>query len=231
MDENANTITPPDNTGQATIPTTQFTAEDLVAPIIGEMPEPTGDNFSLENSPTHSDLTDEAGTKFDPAVHKVDSDGKAIREGGKFVRNKRGRPPGKLNTSAQPRSKIPGTESPASGAAAQTATSQAGGEAPDPDAVFSGQAETCLRLGYGCGALIFGEDFFPENEAEHKSLKDPLVELIREKGGMPLTPTQAFCFAVFAFGCKKYQKPTIKERCVILYMRIKTWFGKKGRVD
>ena len=86
-----------------------------------------------------------------------------------------------------------------------------------------------LQTGYGVAAMFLSEHVRPENDAEHTTLKVPLAAMLREKGVITLTPTQLFIFSLAAYVGKKAGNPTVKERAILCYIKLKSFFGFKSQ--
>ena len=93
---------------------------------------------------------------------------------------------------------------------------------------YDAQAENFLRLYYGGMATVFDDDGWnPENEAEHEFLKQPAARAMREMQ-MPQMPAKLeFAVAFAAYNIKRSQRPKTKEKLILMWLRVRSWFGKK----
>ncbi len=99
--------------------------------------------------------------------------------------------------------------------------------APDK---FDTQAEMALQAVYGVAAGFLSDEIRPDNKEEHESLRMPLAAVMREKQFDRITPTQLLIVSLLAYIGKKATKPTVKEKFVMWYLRIKN-FGKPKQVQ
>lgn len=192
-----------------------ITGEELIAPIIPEMPEPTKsvidmdapDSTATASNPTIPIqplnvpvVTDSEGTQFDPALHRTDADGNP-RYGatGKFLK--------KYKTGQR-----------AESSANQTTATSAGADE------FDNGAEILLQTGYGICASFLTNDFRPESQEEHMSLKIPLAAFLREKGMAGMSSTQLLILSLAAYVSKKAAKPTVRDRFVLWYLKVRAFF-------
>jgi hypothetical protein len=185
-----------------------ITPEDI-APVIDGWPEPTKaaqtDVPPAENVPRGTmdgaPIKDAKHRVFDPAIHAANPDGSPrYNKNGLFIFRGVGR----------------------KGSAAKDEKEDYGADN------YDAQAENFLRLYYGGMSTVFDDDGWqPENEAEHEFLKQPAARVMREMQ-MPQMPAKLeFAVAFAAFNIKRSQRPKTKEKLILLWLRVRSWFGKK----
>ena len=221
-----------------TKPPAPISADQMTAPLVESMPLPTGEGSApVQPAPAPvvdpaQIIRDDSGQQFDPTIHLVDDTGKPrIAKNGLFMR-KRGPKAGATSSGEQQTFLPPPPNAqPSEPVAAQK---------PAPDQ-YEVAAEMMLQTGYGVAASFFTNDIRPEfdpktgaltadGQMEHASLHIPLSMVLREKGSTGMTPTQMFCLALAALVAKKAAKPTVKEKFMLLLIKVKSWFNKNQPV-
>lgn len=226
----------PESLPRVEIEAVPISAADLGAPLADNMPEPTnagsgntenmpGMGEDAENNPRNPPLTGEIKDKsnrlFDPNRHAANFDGSPkFNKNGFFISKTLGRPKkgSESETSSGPGV---GTKEHAKSGASYFNTSGI----PDE---YDQAAELYLNLGYGLAASWFSDEIRPESQEEHASLKMPLSAVLREKGVVDLSPTQMFLISLGAYIAKKAQKPTVKERFTLLYLKVRNLWSRKN---
>ena len=184
-----------------------------INPTVEGWPEPTHNakeqapadqpapNGAQPNAPQSGELKDRKGRVFNPQIHSSNPDGTPkFNKNGLFIFKGAGRPKG-----------------------------SAANEAEDYGADnYDAQAEQMLRLYYGGMQTVFDDDAWqPTDEAEHTFVKNPLARVFREMQ-MPQLPAKLeFGLAFSAYNIKRTQSPKTKEKLIILWLRVRAWFGKK----
>lgn len=208
-------------------------AADLTAPLAEAMPPVSETAAPAVEVPV---LKDKSGTVFDPLIHRINDDNTPrLSKNGWYIRKDHGRRP---DPHSVPRPVKP-------------APSFAGGpvnkpknENPAPDFDPANQipralpvvdqydllADVYLRNGYGPMILAFGGDILPDEE-EHAALKNSLAAWLRIRRAREFSPGLAFGMTALAVFMKKMEKPTVREKAEILWVRVKQiysrYFGKK----
>jgi len=204
-------------------PAVPIAADELALPLNEGMPTPTGAEVTPPASqepftpaPT-VEIRDVNGTLFDPTKHRKDEFGNPVRQDGRFLSN-RGRKKGGTNKTTDANATLETEEKPN----AEDFVNKTG----IPDQYDTG-AEMLLQTAYGVAAMFLSDGIRPENDAEHTTLKVPLAAVLREKQTVQLTPTQLLLFSLAAYIGKKAGNPTVKDRAILLYIKIKGFFGFK----
>lgn len=209
-----------------------------------QSPAPPASLFP-EFTENRDEVLDPTGARFVDGIHQTDENGKPFKNrAGNFVRIKNGRMSNEekekiyggrkaiaseSSTDSSPKSTVAGdnktvikTEQPAKRANPARISSE-------PEKVnYETVAEMYLQTGYALAAPFLGDEFRPDNDAEHNALKVPLIAVLEEKGEIPLTPVQMFCLALIAHAGRKYAtKPTVKEKVQLMFLKVRNMFKKK----
>ncbi len=198
-------------------------ADELAEPLNEGMPTPTGADVTppasqepFTPSAPPPEIRDVNGTLFDPVKHRKDEFGNPVRKEGRFLSN-RGRKAGGTNKATDANATVEDEKPNAEDFVNKTGI---------PDQYDTG-AEMLLQTFYGVAAMFLSDGIRPENDAEHTTLKVPLAAVLREKQTVQLTPTQLLLFSLAAYIGKKAGNPTVKERAILLYIKVKGFFGFK----
>lgn len=183
-----------------------------IKPTIDGWPEPThnakespADQTSADTGKATTDqggqIKDRKGRLFDESVHASNPDGTPkFNKNGLFIFRGQGRP--KAN-----------------------ATNEAEDYGADN---YDAQAEQMLRLYYGAMQTVFDDAVWqPADETEHLFVKNPLARVFRESQ-MPQLPAKVeFALAFSAYNIKRSQSQKTKEKLIVMWLRVRNWFGKK----
>ncbi len=227
---------------QATTPAPTETAalvsaQELTAPLAERMPPVTpgqGDSQAPAPEvkpaapvPEGPAVYDSRRIKFSPARHQANADGTPVKNRkGNFVlkadyRQAHGQRP------------LVGKTAGPTPAPAERPPATFGGESPSPGLVppagpdeYELMAEVYLQSSYGPMMLAFTPEVRPDHE-EHAALKQSLAALLRKKQSKELDPAWAFGLTATAVFVRKTQNPTVKERLVLYWIKVRAAFGKK----
>lgn len=219
-------------------------ASDLTGSLISGMPEVTKPNEATESK---ADLIgpkkentpqDDAGVSFDPFIHKANEDGTpAKNKNGRFYSKFIGRAGSKRKSEngngVSPAPQKPsepglfeetpkfegldnGTPSPVSNAPASV-------QATPPD---EAQGATLLLIPTvdGCMQSLFGPDIALTEE--DKKIAEPITaSFLRSKNMKDIPPGIALAMVAVAIYGPKFQKPTVKEKLILIWIKIRGFFG------
>jgi hypothetical protein len=221
-------------TESAPAPVVETTSEKLVADLAASMPEPTGipesNSAPVLNFPTApakpTGIKDSRNTIFDAKRHAVDDKGNPrLNKNGNFISNKVGRPAGSKSKNGEKVADLPDSEQPD---AKIPVVELINNGAPD---IYDQTAQMYLNVGFGIAASFLTNDIRPETPEENASMQVPLAAGLREKGEIPLSAWQLFAISVTAHVAKKFEKPTVKERFLLIVHRIRNFFSSPKRVN
>ena len=204
------------------------TAAEIVAPLGERMPPvtesipETAPAEAPKPAPMSAEIRDGKGTLFNAARHQVNPDGTPKRNGkGNFMlrndyRQGKGRAGQERATSQSP--VVPGEPSFAD------ATPAAPGQ-PVGDQ-FDAAAEVYLQAAYGPLQIAFGPDIRADAE-DHFALKIAVANYLRATGATELSPGWALTITLAAFAAKKASVPTVQQRALTVWEKIRALFGRK----
>lgn len=210
--------------------------------------------FKLEPTPIQSEQIDEGGVKFNAAYHKTDENGKPLKRRGHFVRINSGRPSKEEAEALKSgKSEIPASsDQPAPVKPDPTPKSVVGGlpksapkQAPDTSPTveplrvdrkeekraemltkYHATADVYIGVLDGIASGIFGADAGLDQQ-DRDMIKPPLVAVMEEEGEIPLTPKQLLCCVLIAVAAKKAKHQSVRERALVLFLKIKGFFARK----
>lgn len=225
---------------------TEITAEELTGPLIAGMPEVTGENKdnsnefvgpslpSFEITPNKQEKTifppDDRGNPFDPFTHKTDENGKPIKNKKGFYYSKyigRGGAQKKAathetNESRENEKPLPSFEGVEGGASVNNSETA---QKDQPIDEATGVALLAVPTFDGLMQTLFTGDVALTVE-EMARINPFAANYIRSKGMKDVPPLAALALIVVATYAPKFTKPTVKERCVLFYMKIRNIFSK-----
>lgn len=217
---------PPGMVGTETV-----TAETLVEPLAGAMPEPTaGSEIPLEPEKPK----DSRGVEFDPDKHKTRDDGSpATDKHGNYYSNKTGvyqrkggRPPAQAPNPVRPKPTFAGA--PAGTQPAAGITGEATPFNPNNDPVTDQYfllADVYLQTGYGPLMLMMGAEIRPTTE-EHLALRESLAAWLRSIRATEFSPGLAFTMTAAGVFISKFEKPTVREKAALTWLRLKQLWAR-----
>ena len=187
------------------------------------------------------------GEVFDPDVHKICSDGRPYYDTkGHFRRKLLGRPrldEQKRSHHAKPK-ETPDTPPPhvpeapsgpaftAFDAPAFNDGSPAGAApgasplpAPGGPDKYELAAEGFCKLGDAVMIRFFSEEI-ANSKDEHAALKTALAPALRESDIGDMPPWVAFSMVALAVYLPKFEKPTVKQRAAVLYLKVRGFFAR-----
>jgi hypothetical protein len=232
--------------------TNNITPENLAGDILGDMPKVTASTSStpapavetpkpIAHVPALNTVEkDASGVPFNPDLHKPHKNRKglwtkkgvgrgAVKAPVTQVTKPQAPAPTAVPVTPVTPSFIPPEVEAAANQQAQGVTPTATNAQGAVMDIYEAAAELYLRTGYSTmGALVGPGEWDPDSEDEHRSIKVPLTEYLRQKGTVDLTPGQMLAFAITAYSLKRVQKPTTKERLGLLWHRIRGWWNKTG---
>ncbi len=236
--------TPP--AAPASLPTETVTVESITAPLAERMPPITpGTNSTpapgTESAPaapaapasvpayTGPAVYDSRGIKFSPVRHQMDAGGNPIKNTkGNFILRPEYRKAHQIAGGTQAASPAPtGERGPATFGGASSTPGKESVTGPDE---YDLQAEVYLQSGYGPLMLAFSPAVRPDAE-QHAALKQSLAALLRKKQTKELDPAWAFGLTAVAVFVVKTQEPTVKERVVLYWLKVKGFFSRKAKTD
>jgi hypothetical protein len=207
----------------------------------------------IQNAPVSADPVDYRGKRnkwgevFDPDVHKVNSDGRPYYDNkGHFRRKLVGRPRldeqkrshhAKLKeTPDTPPPHVPEAPSgPAftafdapsfnDGSPAGTAPGASPLPAPGGPDKYEIAAEGFCKLGDAVMIKFFSEEI-ANTKDEHAALKTALAPALRESDIGDMPPWIAFSMVTLAVYLPKFEKPTVKDRATVLFLRVRSFFSR-----
>ena len=204
---------------------TPISADELVSPLASRMP-PVTDGQVKESAPIVQsiELKDARGKVFDPAFHAADENGKPKFFKGKYFYSKNlgkhgGRKPNEINFANTERPAPMFAESPGE----QSAVGERKENVTDQ---YDLAAEVYLQSGYGPLIIALGDKIRPDAE-EHGALKQSLAAWLRFKQATELSPAWGFAICATAVFVKKTAEPTVCEKLILWWIRIRCWFKKK----
>lgn len=228
---------------------TEVTADDLTGPLIAGMPEVTGENKDNTNEfvgpslPTPEITTnplektifplDDRGNPFDPFTHKADENGKPLKNKkglyyskyiGRGGAQKKASSHGTSETNETPvyEKPSPSFEGVEGGAPVNNSDTIQKEQAIDE---ATGVALLAVPTFDGLMQTLFTGDV--ALTAEEMARINPFAaNYIRSKGLKDVPPLAALALIVIATYAPKFAKPTVKERCVLFYMKIRNIFSK-----
>lgn len=210
---------------------TAVTADEIVAPLGERMPEVTAANPSAESSPGPATippptpsavpgekiLRDSRGVKFDAFRHQTNPDGtpRLNAKGNYMLKNEyrlgRIRRDGSTRQESSP----------------DDAPTFAGEPANVQQDQYDLAAEVYLQAAYGPLQIAFGPDVKADAD-DHKALKVAVANYLRSTGATELSPGWALTITIAAFAAKKASVPTVQERALSIWDKIKSVF-KRGK--
>jgi hypothetical protein len=205
--------------------TAQVSAADIVAPLGERMPPVTesADNNAPgepEQSPVSSpEMRDAKGMKFDPFRHQTLPDGTPRKnaKGNFMIRND-------YRLGLRRRNGEPAPVNAGTPTFADTTTQPAG---PVEDQ-FDAAADVYIHAAFGPLQITFGEAIKPDRE-EHAALKAAVANYLRATNATELSPGWALTITLAAFAAKKASVPTIQERALTIWEKIRAMFGRKPK--
>lgn len=225
--------TPPQDTPPQDTPAETVDAGQLVAPLGERMPPVTDGATAPEEkppseagpaSPSPQVWRDARGTLFDPANHATNEDGTPkTNKFGNFYSKAVGQ-----------KGKIPGARPTATPRPPPSFAISSGGPMPAPGAnddemtadSFDGMAEVYLQSSYGPAMLLFSEEVKPDKD-EHAALRQALAAVLRKRQATELSPEWTFGLLAIAIIVKKTEKPRVRERLALWWLKVKGLFGRK----
>lgn len=149
---------------------------------------------------------DKGGVPFDPAIHATDENGNPkLTRTGNFAR-KRGRKPSDKDD-------------------AGTDLAPKNSPKTEDDLLIDAHAENIVQGVYGVSCSLLGEEFMPENEAEHIRLKNSLAAYMKASGHTNPPPELALIAAGAGYFGKRLAKPTVRARIVTIYIKAREWMN------
>ena len=219
-------------------------AGDVMAAGGASTPQPPP-SFS-EPPATPPGEVDASGVRFDPAVHRTDEEGKPSRNAnGNFYSKTVGRPPKPENLTAkqirdreryqrekrermgQPDSAPNPSGQPVTPPTFADGTGGAVPLAPAGPDKFDAMAETFLNIGEGAILVPIFTEGIKASPQEHEMMKSTLAPALRSSNISDMPPWLAFTMVSCAVYAPKFTKPTVKERCLLLWLKLR---GKKVTV-
>jgi hypothetical protein len=96
-----------------------------------------------------------------------------------------------------------------------------------PEDRFALAAETYLIAGYSLldGAFAGKGEWMPDDEAEHRALKQALAHWLRSRQSEDLPPGAAFALAAVGFGAKRFQRPNTRVRWGMWWLWLRAKWG------
>ncbi len=214
-------LPPPADAPPISAPAKVVTADTLAAPLISAMPGPSGTSAlpivpPLAGTAEHiAKETDSRGVEFDPALHVADDNGRPKRNKKGYFYSKnigRGGAARLEEDDDEPKVTFAGLTDPA-------------GEGT-PDAKAQGLAEMFVPLLDGAMQNVFTEGV-ALTETDKKQIMPIAAGYIKAKGMTDVPPGVALTLALVGIYAPKFTKPTVKERCALLYMKLSAMFKKK----
>lgn len=214
------------------------TADELTEPLATAMPAPTVANGEFSETPAPVEIKDSRNKIFDPAIH-------AAKEDGTPAKNKHGRfYPKNLGKHGNPTPKR--VEIPAAPRRADPSFANVSGGGPAPSSStplevmplgedeYTALAEVYLQMSYGPLMALFSAEIRPIPD-EHHVLKHALAGWLRSMKAKQFSPGMAFALAASGIFMAKFEKPTVREKGALLWVRVKQiwskWTGKKTGGD
>lgn len=226
-------------------PAVPVSADELIAPLVAGMPEPTDSPLGAnpDGSP-HPDApklgqVDTAGVVFDPEKHKADETGRPKTDvNGRFYAKNVGRKKGQASApKSEPANDTPefevinngnGSTAGAGAIPADAGPSPTGGNGIRDR--FDHMANIYCQGGYGVATTFFADDGWqPKNAAEHEGLRSAVAAYLRAKNSEELPPGAILTLAISAYAGERITRPKTKEKLLLLWLRIRPWFGFKNK--
>jgi hypothetical protein len=221
-------------------------ASDLTGSLISGMPEVTKPNEATVSKPDLigpvksivSTPQDDAGVSFDPFIHMTEEDGSpAKNKRGRFYSKFIGRAGSKrksengngISPAPQPQSEPgifdekPKFEGLDNGTPSPVSNAPASAPANPPD---EAQGATLLLIPTvdGCMQSLFGPDIALSDE--EKKIAEPITaNFLRSKNMKDIPPGIALAMVAIAIYGPKFQKPTVKEKLILMWIKIRGIFG------
>lgn len=183
-----------------------------VQPVLDGWPKPTNSvadpaNNMPDAAPQNgSEIRDRKGRVFDPNIHSANPDGSPkFNKNGLFIFKGVGKP--KKNT----------------GPAADDSEDYGADQ-------YDAQAQQIVHLVTGSAAAFFDDEkWLPENAGQNDMVKNPTARFLRENN-MPQLPAWMECsLAWTGYSLPRMQSPKTREKLVIIWLRVRSWFGKKKK--
>lgn len=210
------------------------TAADLVDPLASAMPAPTAATDSPAPPPVAP--KDTRGTLFDPERHATRDDGSpAKNRHGRFYSKEVGKRGANIkrtvNIPVPPRRPDPTFANVTPGVTPPPATESTPLEIlPPGEDQYTILADLYLQISYGPLMALFSEGIRPIPE-EHIMLKQSLAAWLRSMKAKEFSPGVAFALCAGGIFMAKLEKPTVREKAQLLWVRAKQlwakWTGKK----
>jgi hypothetical protein len=222
--------TEPENPPTAENETVAVTPAEIVAPLGDRMPPvtetagetPPADVPPPSNPPPSSvEQRDAKGNLFNPSRHQVNADGSPRRnaKGNFILRNdyRQGK--------NRPGNVRPSPPSPSVTGEPTFADTPAAPGQPLADQ-YDAAAEVYLQAAYGPLQIAFGPDIRADTE-DHFALKLAVANYLRSTGATELSPGWALSITLAAFAAKKASVPTVQQRALTLWEKIRALFGRR----
>lgn len=226
------------STENAAPETVQVTAGEIVAPLGERMPPvtvsaPSGEETTSEPrnetpSTPAPDYRDSRNMKFDAFRHQANADGTPRKnaKGNFMLKNEYRRGILRRDGSENGNTQSPRTNNGTPSFAEPSANGN--GNLPAPDQ-YELAAEVYLQAAIGPMVMVLGGDIRPDND-EHAMLKTAIGNYLRATGATELSPGWALTITIAAFAAKKASVPTIQERALGFWDKVKSAFGRKAKI-
>lgn len=208
----------------AVTPAPTVTADELAAPLAEAMPAPSTSPApeELENKPVGAAAVpkDSKGVSFDPAKHKAAANGTPmVNKNGEYYPKHLGRAPDATKkANPPPRPTFAGQATQPTGEARRIDPTLE--DLPPGEDQYTMQAEVFLQMGYGPIVALFTADAKPDPD-QHLALKQSLGAWLRVKKLKDIPPGAAFALCAIGVFMSKLEKPTVRERAAMVYLRAK----------
>lgn len=219
-------VTPETPASETLNVTVDVTPAEIVQPLGERMPPvtegasepPTNETPASEPKQNGSEIRDAKGVRFDPFRHQTLEDGTPRRNAkGNFMLRNDYRL-GKIRREGSP--VVTGSPS--------FADPTGGKENAPPEDQFDAAAEVYLHAAYGPLQIAFGPDIKADAE-DHKALKTAVANYLRATNATELSPGWALTITLAAFAAKKASVPTVQERAMTLWEKVRAMFGRKPK--